>query len=258
MTKFCTKCGTQIIEGAKFCSRCGAQIEQQPVSQPQQPPVQPQPNVQHQAQPPVQPQVVQQAPPSPGAGIWYQNFYRIRKKVVTVGNKYWIEDMNGNLLGFCKQKILKLKEDIRIFTDEKQAQELFSIKQQQIMDAWGNFAIVDSNTGMILGSIKREWLSSAFAKDKYEIFNANNQLIGKIEETSTGRAIARKYLPGGGLVPEKMTIDLNGVPIAEVNQSFKIIGDIWEMKCLQVPPDFDRRVLIGTMLLMGTIERDRK
>ena len=112
--------------------------------------------------------------------------------------------------------------------------------------------------GALLGSIKREWLSSAFAKDKYEIFNQNNQLIGKIEETSAGSALARKYLPGGGLIPEKMTLELNGVPVAEINQSFKIIGDIWEMICKQIPQDFDRRVLLATMLLMGTIERDRK
>ena len=173
-------------------------------------------------------------------------------------NKYWIEDYNGNIMGFCKQKMFKLKEDIRIYTDESLSQELFSIKQQQIMDAWGSFAVVDTTTGAILGTIRREWVSSAFTKDTWEIFNASNQLIGKITETSTGEALARKYLPGGKLIPEKMTLDLNGVPIAEINQSFKIIGDIWEMNCHQVPSDFDRRVLLGTMILMGVIERSRK
>lgn len=243
MAIFCSKCGTQIVEGAKFCTKCGATIEDmQPVS-------------------PSSPQMIQQhqnIQTSPTSGIWYQDYYKIRKKVVTIGQKYWIEDSNENLLGFCKQKILKLKEDIRIYTDENLSQELFCIKQQQILDAFGNFAVLDSTSGTLLGSIKREWLSSAFAKDTWEIYNPTNQLIGKIEEKSMGQALARKYMPGGGLVPEKMTLELNGVSVAEINQSFKIIGDIWEMNCHSVPPDFDRRVLLGAMLLMGLIERRHK
>ena len=243
MAIFCSKCGTQIVEGAKFCTKCGATIEDmQPIS-------------------PSSPQMIQQhqnIQTSPTSGIWYQDYYKIRKKVVTIGQKYWIEDSNENLLGFCKQKILKLKEDIRIYTDENLSQELFCIKQQQILDAFGNFAVLDSTSGTLLGSIKREWLSSAFAKDTWEIYNPTNQLIGKIEEKSMGQALARKYMPGGGLVPEKMTLELNGVSVAEINQSFKIIGDIWEMNCHSVPPDFDRRVLLGAMLLIGLIERRHK
>ncbi|MEW5759962.1 MAG: hypothetical protein AB1779_04280, partial [Candidatus Thermoplasmatota archaeon] len=57
-------------------------------------------------QPQQQPQ-----PTTPSSNIWYQNFYRIRKKVLTIGNKYWIEDYNGAILGFSKQKLFKLKED---------------------------------------------------------------------------------------------------------------------------------------------------
>ena len=243
MAIFCSKCGTYILEGAKFCSKCGAKIEEmQPISQ-------------------SSPQMIQQhqnIQTNPASGLWYQDYYKIIKKVVTIGQKYWIKDRNENLLGFCKQKILKLKEDIRIYTDENLSQELFCIKQQQILDAFGNFAVLDSTTGILLGSIKREWLSSAFAKDTWEIYNPTNQLIGKIEEKSMGQALARKYLPGGGLVPEKMTLELNGVAVAEINQSFKIIGDIWEMNCHSVPPDLDRRVLLGAMLLMGLIERRHK
>ena len=55
-----------------------------------------------------------------------------------------------------------------------------------------------------------------------------------------------------------MTLELNGIPIAEINQSFKIIGDIWELIGKQIPPDFDRRVLLATILFMGLIERRHK
>jgi len=68
----------------------------------------------------------------------------------------------------------------------------------------------------------------------------------------------RKYLPGGGLVPEKLTMTLGGQPVAYINQQFKIIGDIWEIQCQNLPATFDRRVFLGGVILMGMIERARK
>jgi len=188
---------------------------------------------------------------------WKQNFYRIRKKSLTIGNKYWIEDHNGTILGFSKQKLFKFKEDIRIFTDENMDVELFRIQQQQIVDAWGSFTVIDSKTNAALGSIKRKALMSAFAWDEWDVLDANKQIIGGIHE-SAGMGLVRKYVPFGSLVPEKMTLKLNDVPVAEINQQFKIIGDIWELNCLNVPPDLDRRVLLSGLLLMGMIERSRK
>jgi uncharacterized protein YxjI len=242
ITIYCPNCGEPLVDNSKFCTSCGTKIDQQPTTITQQQ------NLATQTQ---------QIPVGSGSGIWNQNYYKIRKKVMTVGNKYWIEDYNGNLLGFCKQKLFKLKEDIRIYTDESLTNELFSIKQEQIMDMWGKFGVFDSASGMRLGYIQRNFLSE-FGRDAWEIYDNNNQLIGRIFEKSLGRALARKYLPGGALVPEKMTLELNGQPVAEINQDFKIIGDIWEMNCFQIPPQFDRRVLLSTMLLMGSIERSRK
>lgn len=189
--------------------------------------------------------------------IWFQNAYSIKKKVLTVWNKYWIQDQGGNMLGFSKQKMFRLKEDIRVYTDEKMKQELFKIKQQQIIDMWANFAVVDTKTNATLGFIKRKALKSELVRDEWEVYNAHNQLIGGLYE-KTGRGLARKYLPGGKLIPQKMTFELNNVPVANIDQKFKIIGDIWNLTCTAVPQDFDRRVLLASMLLMGMIERRRK
>jgi uncharacterized protein YxjI len=198
------------------------------------------------------------SPPSTASNLWHHQFYRIRKKSLTIGNKYWIEDQQGTILGFCKQKILRFKEDVRIYSDEQMTYELFHIKQEQIMDTWGRFAVIDSATNTKVGCIKRNWVSN-FGRDQWEVYDINDQLIGKFYESSLGRGLARKYVPYLGLlIPEKMTLELNGQPVAEINQKFKIIGDIWEMECRQIPATVDRRVLLACILLMGTIERSRK
>jgi len=152
---------------------------------------------------------------------------------------------------------MKLKEDIRIYTDESLSNELFRIQQQQIFDVWGNFSVIDSASTSILGYVKRE-IWSEIGRDAWDVQNAHQQSIGRIIEKSLGRALTRKYVPMGALVPEKMQLELNGQVVAEINQEFKIIGDIWSLSCFQVPPDFDRRVLLACMILMGTIERQRR
>ncbi|RLF51196.1 MAG: hypothetical protein DRN19_03225 [Thermoplasmata archaeon] len=189
--------------------------------------------------------------------IWNRDFYRVRKKVLTIGNKYWIEDGDGNVIGFTKQKLLKLKEDIRVYTDESMSQEIFRIQQEQIMDVWGKFAVIDSASDRILGYIKRRALKSGFLWDEWEVYDANENLMGRVEE-SKGLGLVRKYVPGGAIVPEKMKVKVDGREVAEINQKFKIIGDIWELRCKDLPEDFDRRVLLAGLILMAMIEREMK
>ncbi|MCJ7516663.1 MAG: hypothetical protein MUO18_01695, partial [Methanomassiliicoccales archaeon] len=73
---------------------------------------------------------------------------------MAIGNKYWIEDGIGNILAFSKQKLLRLKEDVRVYSDENMEQELFRIQQQQIVDLWGTFAVIDSRTDGVLGYLR--------------------------------------------------------------------------------------------------------
>ncbi len=186
--------------------------------------------------------------------LWFQNYYRVRKKVLAIGNKYWIEDKAGNIIGFSKQKILKLKEDIRIYSDEKMTEEVFKIKQQQILDVVGNFAVIDSKTEQVLGFLKRKALKSSFLWDEWEIYDPNKQLIGQIKE-SAGLGILRKFLT---FIPEKMTVTIHGQPVATVTQRFKVIGDIWELNITNMPQNVDRRVILGALILMAMIERQHK
>ncbi|HEX9909186.1 MAG TPA: zinc ribbon domain-containing protein [Thermoplasmata archaeon] len=226
----CPSCGTQIVEGGVFCSKCGARVDAQGVPRPAG---------------------------SALSGIWYQNFYRIRKKVIAIANQYWIEDAQGRQLGFSRQKIIRIKENIRIFTDDSMTSEIFRIQQEQIMDMWGTFAVLDSATNACVGKLRRQAISSGVFVDEYLLLDANGQMVGRVAERG-GRGLARKYLPGGSLVPEQLVVEFHGQQVAEIKQQFKIIGDIWEVDCSRIPPQFDRRTLISAMLLMGMIERDRK
>ena len=79
-------------------------------------------------------------------------------------------------------------------------------------------------------------------------------MIGKLKE-GTGRGLLRKFI---NVIPEKITMELDGRPVVQIDQQFKIIGDIWDVECHSLPDDFDRRVLLAGVVLMAMIERQRK
>ncbi len=229
----CPRCGFQAVDGAVFCGSCGNRLG---------------------GAPPVAPQVVYSgAPPN----LWFENYYKINKKVLALTNQYWITDQQGRNLGYTKQKMLRLKEDIRVFTDDSMGNEVFKIMQAQIFDGWGTFDVIDSRTNVCVGKIKRKYLMSGFVSDEYFILDPNGQQIGRIAE-DIGRGLARKYMPLGDLVPEHVALEFYGQEVARIKQQFKIIGDTWEVDCSRVPPTFDRRTLLGCMIMMGMIERQRK
>ncbi|MBN1677268.1 MAG: zinc ribbon domain-containing protein [Candidatus Thermoplasmatota archaeon] len=221
----CPACGVNMAGGAVFCSGCGTPLPTQPAKAP--------------------------------SGPWFQNYYRMRKKVIAIANQYWIEDASGRTLGYARQKIIAIKEKIPVFADDTMSQELFRIQQDQIMDMWGTFSIIDSTSGACVGKIRREALSSGLYKDSYLMLDPAGRQIGKVAERA-GRGLLRKYVPGGALVPEQVVVEFYGREVAEIKQQFKIIGDIWEVDCSRIPYQFDRRVLLAAMLLMGMVERDRK
>lgn len=92
--------------------------------------------------------------------------------------------------------------------------------------------------------------------DEWEIYDRNHQLIKRLAER-TGRGLSRKYVSGGKLIPENVTMELDGKPVVQINQQFKIVGDIWVVQCHSLLDQFDRRVFLASVLLMAMIERQK-
>jgi uncharacterized protein YxjI len=101
-------------------------------------------------------------------------------KILALASQIYIRDANGNLLGYVKQKLFKLKEDIQVFADENKTQLRFSIKADRILDFSASYSFTDAN-GNFIGSIKRKGMRSIW-KAHYLIFDQNNQQVMEIHE----------------------------------------------------------------------------
>jgi hypothetical protein len=101
-------------------------------------------------------------------------------KLLALASQIYIRDANGNLIGYVKQKLFKLKEDINVFADESQTKLLFNIKADRVIDISARYNFT-SSSGQFIGSIKRQGMRSIW-KAHYEISDANNQQVLQISE----------------------------------------------------------------------------
>lgn len=130
--------------------------------------------------------------------------YTIRRKVMTLaGAKFHIYDAQEKLIGFSKQKAFKLKEDIRVFTDESEKTEMLSIQARSIIDFSSAYDVVNSQSGAKLGALQRKGLASML-RDSWVMLDAAGREFGKIQEDSMGMALVRRFVPLGSLlIPQK-------------------------------------------------------
>jgi uncharacterized protein YxjI len=101
-------------------------------------------------------------------------------KLLALASQIYVRDASGNLLGYVKQKMFKLKEDINIFADEQQTKQLFNIKADRVIDFSAKYNFTDAS-GRYLGGIKRQGMRSIW-KANYEVHNVAGQQILKIHE----------------------------------------------------------------------------
>jgi hypothetical protein len=145
--------------------------------------------------------------------------YTIRKKVFTLfAPKFHIYNSQGGLIGFCKQKAFKLKEDIRIFTDESMTEERMTIAARSIIDFSASYDVTESNTQNRLGALQRKGMKSLF-RDEWMVLDENDNEIGSIKEDSMMLAMVRRYL--FNLIPQKYHLaDHTGHQLAEFRAHF--------------------------------------
>jgi uncharacterized protein YxjI len=101
-------------------------------------------------------------------------------KIVAFNPQVNIADANGASVLYIKQKTLALKEDIKVFRDSSQNQQLFQIKADRIIDFNANYTITTTG-GQVVGKIGRKGMRSIW-KAHYDMWDADGRDIGDINE----------------------------------------------------------------------------
>ena len=77
----------------------------------------------------------------------------LRMKLMALAPQFYVSDKSNRPIAYIKQKLFKLKEDIRVFADEQQNRLLYSIKADRIIDFNASYSLSDAQTGQALGAM---------------------------------------------------------------------------------------------------------
>ena len=185
-------------------------------------------------------------------------------KLLAIASQIYIRDAQGNLIGYVKQKLLKLKEDINVFADEQQTRHLFNIRADRMMDFSARYNFTDAQ-GRLIGAVKRKGMRSIF-KANYEIYDGTDNQVMLIHEENGWIKVADSLigeLPVIGMFtgyffnPSYIVERMDGSPAARLKKQPAFFEGVFELERLgNLSEEEETRVLLS-VLKMTLLERSR-
>ncbi|MGB2750464.1 MAG: hypothetical protein WBC19_00245 [Pyrinomonadaceae bacterium] len=185
-------------------------------------------------------------------------------KLLALASQIYVRDANGNLIGYVKQKLLKLKEDINVFADEGQTQHLFNIKADRIIDFSAKYNFT-SASGQSLGSISRKGMRSIF-KAHYMIFDENGNQTMEIHEENGWVKVVDALLgeipllgmfTGYFFNPSYIVSRMDGTQVARLKKQPAFFEGVFQLEPLTQMGDDEETKVMLSVLTMTLLERAR-
>ena len=182
--------------------------------------------------------------------------YQLRQKFFKIfGEAFHIFDPEGKVVLYSKLKALKIREDIRVYSDESMAEELLRITTKSIFDIAGTYEVIDSLDGSRVGALRRKAMKS-IVKDEWLILDETGQEIGKIAEDSMMMALLRRGHEGLAMIfPQRFHATIDDQPVAHFQQNFNpFIKKIDLDFTMDQQGLLDRRLGLAAAILLCAIE----
>jgi len=190
------------------------------------------------------------------AAFVYPN-YILKRQVLALTGRFRIYTPDGQLILFSQQKMFKLKEDIRVFSDETMSQELLLIQARQIIDFSAAYDVIDPIFNLKVGTLRRKGLKSLM-RDEWEIFGPDDHYLGLLQEDNLSRALLRRFILGS-LLPQDYDLVVGDLRVADLSQKFNPFRYQLMLDFSMDPGKvLDRRLGIAAGILLATIEGKQK
>ena len=113
-------------------------------------------------------------------------------KIVALAPQIFVRDAAGREVLYVKQKLLKLKEKVRVFSDSSQSQQIYEINADRWLDWSARYTFTDP-MGVTVGAVQRMGMRSLW-KATYQIMDATGQPILVIEEANPWAKVLDGFL----------------------------------------------------------------
>ncbi len=182
----------------------------------------------------------------------YDRYY-LRRQVLAITGKIRLYSPDGQLVLYCQQKMFRLKEDIRAYTDESCTQEILYIQARSVIDFSAAYDVLDSVTGTKIGALRRKgWRS--IMRDEWEVLDTADQQVGMLWEDNPRRALMRRMI-AGRLLPQDYDLLIGDQRVADLRQRLNLFR--YEMDVdfsMDTNHLLDHRLGIAAAILLAIIE----
>jgi len=179
--------------------------------------------------------------------------YLLKRQAIALAGKFRFYDPSGRLVLFSEQKMFRLREDIRVFSDESKTREILSIKARQILDFSAAYDVMDTELNQKVGVLRRKGLRSLL-RDEWEVLDANDNVVGKLFEDSVALALLRRLVLGSWL-PQNYDITFGETRVADLKQRFNPFRYELDLDfSMDAGNLLDRRVGIAAGILLAAVE----
>jgi uncharacterized protein YxjI len=126
----------------------------------------------------------------------------LRQRFAMMINRYEVSTLGadeksaGEPVCFVEQKRMKLKEDLRAFTDDSKTTEAFRIKARQVWDPKARYDVTDP-AGQQIGQLQKVF-GESLLRSTWRIYDAAGEQVAWARERSLFVALLRRLI---GFVP---------------------------------------------------------
>lgn len=178
--------------------------------------------------------------------------YVLKRQILALTGKVRVYAPGDLLVLYAEQKLLKLKEDIRLFSSDDKLQEVLHIQARNIIDFSAAYDVFDSRTRFHIGTLRRKGWRSVM-RDEWEILDAGGELLALVREDSQGRALARRLLLGSLLPQSYDLITPQGEVWGAFHQRLNLFRYVMDIDL--VVDRIDPRLALTAAILLAIIER---
>ena len=181
------------------------------------------------------------------------NRYLLKRQVLALTGTIRLYDPSEQMVLYSRQKMFRLKEEIRVYSDENQSQELLYIQARQIIDFGAAYDVYDSLANEKVGTLRRKGLRSML-RDEWEVWDTSDQIVGRLFEDDPTRALLRRFLLGN-LLPQNYDLWLGNNRVADLKQRFNLFRYELDLDFqMDTQRLLDRRLGIAAGVLLAIIE----
>lgn len=184
-------------------------------------------------------------------------------KILAIAPQLTVTDRNGDCICYVKQKLLKLKESVSVYTDNSQSALLCKIDADRVIDFSATYSFSDAD-GTPLGGVKRQGFKSLW-RSSYDILDGENPTMTISEENPWVKVADHFFeqipvlggFSGYFFHPSYLMARADGQPVMRIVKQPAFLEGKFRIELMGEADETDQMRGLLSILMMTLLERAR-